>query len=202
MNTGTLGGDRVQSREEIRNPVAGRLSPQGLRLNRSLSMSDSSISIPLEQGYSVIIDSADTDLTKHEWQLIQDEHRLYVVRSFRDDEKLRYIGLHREIMSIVLGRALETHEYVDHINGDGLDNRRENLRLATNSQNQMNKRVPKNNRSGYKGVLYLRRKRKWQASITINRKQIQLGRFASKDDAIAARQAAEIKYFGEFRRVQ
>ena len=89
---------------------------------------------------------------------------------------------------------------VDHINGDRLDNRRENLRIVTNWQNQMNRGMTINNSSGYKGVR-LRRSGKWEAQIRVNKKAIFLGRFYDKLDAAHAYDDAAKKYFGEFARL-
>jgi hypothetical protein len=91
---------------------------------------------------------------------------------------------------------------VDHINGNKLDNRRENLRIVTQVENQANRhRANKNNTSGWRGVFAPPRlagfARPWTASIVANGKQIFLGNFATMDEAIVARQQAELKYFGE-----
>jgi hypothetical protein len=92
---------------------------------------------------------------------------------------------------------LSRHEVVDHINHDTLDNRRENIRLATKSQNSANQRKHKDNRSGFKGV----RKSHdngWSALVCINRKLIYVGTFSTPEDAhVAYMQAAKI-YHGEF----
>lgn len=88
---------------------------------------------------------------------------------------------------------------VDHINGNGLDNRRCNLRMANKSQNAMNQRKRIDNSSGYKGIRKLPSGR-YQARITINGIEKNLGIFDNIEDAIEAREEAEIKYFGEWRR--
>lgn len=87
---------------------------------------------------------------------------------------------------------------VDHINRDPLDNRRFNLRICTQTQNLMNKVVRKDASSGVKGVFYHKRDKLWIARIHANSKRIRLGGFKNKNDAIKARQKAEIKYFGEY----
>lgn len=97
----------------------------------------------------------------------------------------------------VIGSPLNNLE-VDHINGNKLDNRRENLRLVTKSQNQMNRGLSSNNTSGTKGVCWDKNNKKWEVRITYNCITKHLGRFTSKSDAIAARRNAEIKYFGRF----
>lgn len=88
----------------------------------------------------------------------------------------------------------------DHINGNTLDNRRTNIRFVTAQQNNHNHGRSKVNTSGYTGVRWEADRKKWLARIKINDKAINLGRYARLEDAIAAREAAEIKYFGEYRR--
>lgn len=89
---------------------------------------------------------------------------------------------------------------VDHKHGSDskYDNRKENLRLATTSQNTINRIMSKNNTSGVVGVSWHKKSKKWRAYIGINNKMINLGFFKDKDDAIAARKIAEEKYFGEW----
>jgi len=102
--------------------------------------------------------------------------------------------VHRLIMSVTDSKVL-----IDHRDGDVANNLRSNLRKCSKSQNCMNARVAKNNTSGVTGVGWHKLKSKWVASICVNWKSIRLGDFAHKADAIAARKAAEIKYFGEYR---
>lgn len=87
---------------------------------------------------------------------------------------------------------------IDHINNDGLDNRRCNLRHCTPTNNQMNKRMQKCNTTGIVGVVVCKRRNKYQAQIKVNGRYIMLGRFDNIKDAETARKDAEVKYFGEF----
>ena len=80
----------------------------------------------------------------------------------------------------------------DHINRNRLDNRRENLRSCTQQENLLNRGVSKNNTSGYTGVY--KRNNKWCARININGKQINLGTFATFEEAKQARMLAEVEY--------
>lgn len=89
---------------------------------------------------------------------------------------------------------------VDHINHDTLDNRKENLRIASASQNQWNKQLMKNNKSGVTGVVWDPVNQKWRASITVKDKYISLGRYTVLEDAKRARLAGELEHFGEFAR--
>lgn len=100
---------------------------------------------------------------------------------------------------------LNVHDYnypfVDHKNSNTLDNRKENLRLATDSQNGGNSRIAKNNSSGFKGVHYQSKgKRRWIASLTNNKKFMYLGCFYSAIEAAKAYDLKAKELFGEFAR--
>ena len=95
------------------------------------------------------------------------------------------------------GKAIIMHRYIlmatgeseiDHINGDSLDNRECNLRFATRSLNMHNRGPQKNNTTGYKGVCFDKNRGKYMASISVNRKQYNLGRFDTAEEAAAAYQ--------------
>ena len=83
---------------------------------------------------------------------------------------------------------------IDHIDGDGENNRLGNLRLVTTSGNAKNARLGTNNSSGVKGVGWCKRCRKWQASIKINQNPICLGYFKDFFEAVCRRKSAEVKY--------
>lgn len=85
-------------------------------------------------------------------------------------------------------------EQIDHIDGNGLNNRLENLRAVSDSENKRNLRKYSNNTSGVSGVIWHKASQKWLAQIKVNRKNIHLGSFIDKSEAVAARKAAEAKY--------
>lgn len=89
-------------------------------------------------------------------------------------------------------------EYVDHINGNGLDNRRSNLRIATAMTNQQNRKLQKNNKSGYKGVSWDNTNRAWICQIRVNKRSKFLGYFKDAQEAGKAYDVAAEKYFGKF----
>ena len=85
-------------------------------------------------------------------------------------------------------------QFIDHIDGNGLNNRIENLRDVSNAENGRNQRKHFNNTSGVVGVYWGKQRAKWRATINVEGKLIHLGYFADKAEAAAARKAAEIKY--------
>lgn len=105
------------------------------------------------------------------------------------------IGTHRIIFLMHHGFLPEE---VDHINGDPLDNRIENLRAATHAQNLRNMKTPSNNTSGRKGVYWHKATGKWTAGIRHNGKWTHLGTFNDYSDAVKRREDAESKVYGEF----
>lgn len=90
-----------------------------------------------------------------------------------------------------------TRIIVDHINGNVYDNRKSNLRVRTQSENNMNKKIQRNNTSGVVGVSWHAKQKMWNAHITVNKKKINLGSFYYFRNAVKARIDAEDKYFGE-----
>jgi hypothetical protein len=90
---------------------------------------------------------------------------------------------------------------VDHINGDGLDNTRDNLRLATQAQNSRNRKISKTSSSGYKGVFLGTSGRGWKARVQVDGVSKVVGRFASAADAARAYDSAARHYYGEFARL-
>ena len=89
---------------------------------------------------------------------------------------------------------------IDHEDGNGLNNRIDNLRLATRPENGRNRKFQRNNTSGVTGVCWLKKRKRWVAQINFNGKAMWVGSYVNKEDAIQVRKEAEKKYFGEFRR--
>lgn len=113
------------------------------------------------------------------------------IRAWIDGKETR---LHRYIMNC------PDDMLVDHVGGTDtiIDNRKCNLRIVTNSQNQMNRKKPISNKSGVKGVHWDKGKNRWEAQINIENKRIRLGYYKNFEDAVKARKEAEEKYFGEY----
>ncbi len=87
---------------------------------------------------------------------------------------------------------------IDHKDLVKSNNRLDNLRPATDTQNQMNRALQKNNKSGHKGVIWHKRDKRWYSYISVNKKHIWLGYYKEYDDAVIARKKAVSKYFGEY----
>ena len=146
--------------------------------------------IGLTKGKFALVDEADVaNLSKHKWQL---GPRGYATRSVWDGQHKNTVWMHREILSPP--EELE----VDHINRDRLDNRRANLRLATRAQNEAAKPLSIRNTSGYRGVNWCQRTRRWRASIKAAGRSTTLGYFHSKTDAAMAWNEAAKDKHGQF----
>jgi hypothetical protein len=104
----------------------------------------------------------------------------------------KFIYMHREILNA------PDYLHVDHINGDTLDNREKNIRLATSAENAWNRDKYKNNTTGYKGVTYEKGRGKFRAQITVHGKPINLGRYDEAIDAALVYDRAARQYHGSF----
>ncbi len=166
-------------------------------LNIVKSLDNGMIVITLTQGRSTTIDDTDKDLSDMKWCSEKAYNTCYATRRV-NTEKVR---MHRIIMSRILNRELLPGEQVDHIDGNGLNNRRYNLRLASNAQNQFNASARRNGSSRYKGVYYDKHAKKWVAHICIRYANIWIGLFDSENDAARAYNGDAIKFFGEFARL-
>lgn len=150
--------------------------------------------VPLSKGYEAVIDAADAHLVQSfNWTANVNRHSVYGYCVVPGGSQ-KNIRLHRLIMAAPDGVM------VDHVDGDGLNNRRSNLRLASHSENGRNSRTPATNVSGFKGVSWDRSRCKWQAHIRVNGKSKNLGRFDSAELAHAAYAQAASRFFGQFAR--
>ncbi len=172
-------------------PPAGRRECE----KRQVRISGSLAFVPLTRGLEAVIDAQDAIIAgSHKWHAAKRGATYYAARSVaKNGGKRAIIYLHREI----LGDAADGF-YVDHIDGNGLNNVRANLRAATHKQNCRNARVKKSNTSGFRGVYYSKRDRNWVAQITVDRKTTNLGRFATAQDASRAYAIASAAHHKEF----
>jgi hypothetical protein len=152
------------------------------------------IEIPLTQGKVAIVDECDAHLAAFRWHACRDGRTWYAKRAKWADGRSRTVILHREILGVPRGVQ------VDHVNGNGLDCRRANMRPATGAENTRNYRTPSHNTSGYKGIIR-RKNGRWQACIRYCGKRTYLGRFGSAEEAARAYDAAALRLHGEFARI-
>ena len=142
-------------------------------------------------GVPFYIDSEDYDRVKHYyWRYDSNEHHGYI-ETFVGHKR---VLLHRLIMNAA------PKDVIDHINHQTTDARKVNLRKVTAVQNAVNRKIRSDNKSGVPGVRWRNTKgtKNWIAEITVNKEVIRLGSFYTKEEAVAARKAAEAKYFGEY----
>jgi len=142
--------------------------------------------IPLTKGFYALVDDEDFErVNAYKWTL---DNNGYAVRKVNRRKVMR----HRFVLDAPAGFD------VDHINHDILDNRRENVRIATRSQNSVNRGPKPGSTSIYKGVFWHRRDERWQAKLGVNGKSLDLGQFADEAQAAKAYDAAAHSAFGEF----
>jgi hypothetical protein len=140
----------------------------------------------------IIVDDEDYDyLSKFNWNCYY-----FYARTFkRPKETNKLVGfcMHNMIMKISSKTV-----FVDHINGNTLDNRKENLRLCSPTENCYNKKRSKNNTTGFKGVVYHKRDKKFQATVKFKGKTIYLGYFNTAEEAGEAYDKKALELFGEY----
>jgi hypothetical protein len=152
--------------------------------------------IPMSQPKYAKVDPCDYErLRKYEWLAKKGKNSFYaqkrVPAGTPGKEKLVY--MHQMLIQVPDGKV------VDHVNHEGMDNRRINLRAATYSQNLYNRKKRSGaTQSKYKGIYWRKKVRKWQASIKYNKKRIELGYYRDEIEAAKAYDLAAIKYHGEF----
>ena len=159
--------------------------------------------IPLTRGLFTKVDDEDYDkYAIYRWHAALDSGtrnanpKYRAVHKFYTGKVGKNIPLSRLIINAPDGM------YVDHINGDTLDNRKKNLRLCTKAENGFNRGANKNNKSGYKGVSWVNKDKRWTAHInkTINGeyKQYHIGYFLTKEEAAEAYNEKAKELFGVY----
>lgn len=154
--------------------------------------------IGLTQGKYTVVDLEDYEqLGRYKWHASRSKYGIYAVRKFWTKEgsgvKQKSVSMHQVIMGSAEGKV------IDHINHNGLDNRRANLRFVTMQQNSWNKRKNRGNYSSrYKGVAWSKSRKKWRTRITWNGRWIFLGYFEDEEAAAMAYDAKAKELFGDY----
>lgn len=149
--------------------------------------------IKLTQGKTALVDDADYDFVNQwKWCAHRNQQRWYAERGEYSTGKCVMIKMHRLLMNTPIGIV------VDHIDGNGLNCQRSNMRNCTNKQNLANRASSKNSSSKYLGVFYHSHRKRWAAALRKDKKKIYLGYFINENDAALAYNKAAIIHHGEF----
>lgn len=151
--------------------------------------------IKLTQNKLCLVDDEDFDILNH-FKWYADNHRRKAFYAARKGNNQISIYMHRAILNIIDKKII-----VDHIDGNGLNNCKSNLRICTIAENARNRDMNKNNTSGVKGVTYDKRNCVYRPFININCKHVTLRSCKTLDEAIIIRIEAEKKYYGNFARI-
>lgn len=140
----------------------------------------------------ILIDDVDYQfLNQYKWQVLKNTNRNTFYATSRQNGKTVY--MHRLLLGLTNRKTV-----ADHIDLNGLNNQRTNLRAASIMQNNCNRDGEKNHSSKYKGVHWEKQTGKWRASIGINGRELKLGRFINEEDAAIAYNIKAIEWHGEF----
>lgn len=152
--------------------------------------------IELTSGKFALVDDEDFEtLNQYNWFASESSKSFYARRNVCGNKKTVKVAMHRQIMGFPDG--LE----VDHKDGNGLNNQKSNLRICSKTENLKNKRLYKNNKTGFKGVTWHKQHGKYYSSIRINGKYVFLGLFLDPIDAAKAYDREALKNFGKFARL-
>jgi len=153
--------------------------------------------IALTQGKFALVDDEDfEELNKFKWHTHKGGNTYYATKNMRINGKQKTIRMHRLIMGVT-DRKIQ----IDHKYGNGLDNRKINLRVCTRSENQRNQKKILNTSSIYKGVCWDKEYHKWMAGLGYNGRSIKIGRFINEKDAAKAYNLKATELFGDFARL-
>ena len=165
-------------------------------------MNSNAISIPLHRRDGTLaalafVDLVDADLAQVPWCL---HSRGYAIRFVYGQPKRQLLKLHNVVYTRAYGPLPPGFE-IDHRDLDRMNNRRENLRLATRDQNVKNRPMASHNTSGFKGVTFVKLRGNWLAQIVIDGAYHYLGHHSTREAAYEAYKEAATRLHGEFARV-
>ena len=181
--------DDQQSRAPKRGPY--------LKKNRAVRIEGEIAYIPLTKGYEAIIDADDVKLLNDfNWSACLSKGTFYAVRTEYSSGAKRKVSLHHLIFKPLSGFV------IDHIDGNGLNNSRTNLRYASSEQNAQNRRIGPLNTTGFKGVCYRKCRKKWVVSITKSGKRHHVGEYFNLESAVSASIASREDLHGKFGRIK
>ena len=149
--------------------------------------------IRLTQGKIAIVDDEDFELvSQYRWHAVKSRNTFYAATKCP-------LPTGPKMHALLMGK--QPGYQIDHIDGNGLNNQRHNLRFVTAAQNAANTNPYRTNTSGYKGVMWRKYLNKWEVRIKVNGKRISLGYYTDKEAAARAYDAAAKEHFGDFARV-
>lgn len=148
--------------------------------------------VPLTRGQFALVDADQVEVLGLLWYAGDHGGRFYAQRTERKNGRTKIVRMHRLIMNAPDGVE------VDHINGNPLDNRKCNLRLASHAENSANGPLDQKNKTGFKGVSFHKSRKKYRASINIRGKHKHLGLFHSPAEAAKVYDEVAAREFGEF----
>lgn len=173
---------------------AGKKRKTGVVPVRPIRVEGGVAFIPLTKGKEAVIDAADAPLVSHvNWSAHTSGSTFYAVSKARDEDGWKTVRLHRLLVT--------ADERIDHIDGDGLNNRRANLRPASISQNGFNRPSQANSKTGVKGV-WRHKGGKWMAQIKAGPVRRHLGLYGTIEAAQEAYRRAASELHGEFARTE
>lgn len=149
------------------------------------------IKLANNKGFAFVDDKDFDELSKYKWSLEKRRRTSYAKTNIKINGKWKVFRMHNLIVGAKKGQE------IDHRDGNGLNNQRQNLRCCTRSQNCRNMRKTRGT-SRYKGVCWDKNNKKWMAAIELNYEKIYIGRFDSEVRAAAAYDCRAIELFGEY----
>jgi hypothetical protein len=155
--------------------------------------------IQLSRGFVTQVDDEDFEfLSQISWFAFKHGQKFTAARTLFINGRRKTIFMHR---CILLPCNTSSKIEIDHIDGNALNNQKANLRTCTHSQNTKNKDKQSINTSGFKGVYFHKKNKKWRAQIGLNGRRVTLGEFHTKEEAASTYDLSAVKYYGEFARL-